>query len=192
MNRSSSDGRPARDGQEPGKAGAGRRGTLASLVSSTDGQSLIEFSVLAPLLLLIFLGMVEAATAYDRQHMLAGMSREAANIASRGADLEEVVDVVTANGASIGFSELGGVVVSRILIEEDVRSVTEQVGTPGYVPRSRVGAVGEPAVGFEALSLLEGQELHVVELFYDYNAFTPVGAFIEGAVPNGLYSQAVF
>lgn len=147
---------------------------------------------MAPLLLLIFLGMVEAATAYDRQHMLAGMSREGANIASRGAELQEVVDVVTANGASIGFADLGGVVVSRVFIDEDTTAITEQIGTPGYLPRSRVGAVGDPAAGFDALGLAEGLELHVVELFYDYNAFTPLGAFVEGAVPDGLYSRAVF
>jgi hypothetical protein len=159
---------------------------------SSEGQSLVEFAFLAPILLLIFLGMVEAATAYDRQHVLAGLSREGANIASRGAELQEVIDVITANGASIGFGELGGVVVSRVLIDEDATEVTEQLGTPGFVPRSRVGVVGEPAVGFEGLGLVEGQELHVVELFYDYNGFTPLGAFVEGAVPDGLYSRAVF
>ncbi len=179
----------------PGRGGAWLREAarcLRSFGRATAGQSMVEFAVLAPLLLLIFLGMVEAATAYDRQHVLAGLSREGANIASRGAELQEVIDVITANGASIGFGELGGVVVSRVLIDEDATEVTAQLGTPGFEPRSRLGAVGDPAIGFEGLGLVEGHELHVVELFYDYNAFTPLGAFVEGAVPDGLYSRAVF
>ena len=152
----------------------------------------MELALATPLLLLIFLGLVEAATAYDRQHTLEGLSREAANIASRGADLQEVVGVVMSNGSHIALGERGGAVVTRVILDRGTAEIVGQVGTAGYVERSQMGALGETAAGLDALGLVDGQSIHVVEIFYDYDAFTPLSALVSAAVPDGLYSRAVF
>ncbi len=68
------------DGQRP------LRG-LKRLLRSDSGQGLVEFSLALPIILIILLGMVEFSNAYDRVHGLAGLSREGANIASRGTAL---------------------------------------------------------------------------------------------------------
>ena len=152
----------------------------------------MELALATPLLLLIFLGLVEAATAYDRQHTLTGLSREAANIASRGTDLQEVVGVVMSNGSDIALGARGGTVVTRITLDHGVAEIVGQTGTAGYVERSRMGALGETAAGFDALGLVDGHSVHVVEIFYDYDPFTPLSSFVSAAVPDGLYSRAVF
>jgi hypothetical protein len=169
-----------------------QRWAAAGTLRRSEGQSLVELALLVPILLVIFMGIVEAATAYDRQHALEGLSREGANIASRGAQLSEVVELLEANGASIGLADVGGVVVSRVFVTEGAAEIVQQEGSAGYAERSRVGALGDPAVGLSDLGLAEGRSVHVVELFYPYDAITPLGSFVAGAIPQGLYSRAVF
>ena len=141
---------------------------------------------------MIFLGLLEAATAYDRQHAMAALGREAANVASRGAELPDVLELVVSNGAGVGLSERGGVVASRVFVDGGTAEIVAQAATPGYLGLSRIGAQGEAVAGFESLGLVDGHNVHVVEVFYDYEPFTPLGAFVTAAVPDGLYSRAVF
>lgn len=167
-------------------------GFVPRLRAGDRGQSTVEFALLAPLLLVLLMGVAEAGTAYDRQHTLVGLSREGANIASRGAAMAEVIDVVMANGADIGLAERGGVVVSRVFVEDGTAEVVEQEASPGFLNGSRIGAVGETAAALQTLGLIDGQSVYVVEVFLAYRAFTPLSAFVEGAVPQGLYSRSVF
>lgn len=158
----------------------------------TAGQSTVEFALLAPLLLVLFMGIAEAATAYDQQHTIVSLSREGANIASRGALLSDVIDVVMANGDNIALAELGGVVASRVYVEDGTPLVVEQQASPGYLGRSRIGALGEQAGPLQGMGLVNGQSLYVVEVFSPYRSFTPLSSFVAGAVPQGLYSRSVF
>ena len=159
---------------------------------SEEGQSLVELSMVIPLLLIIFLGLLEAANAYDRQHVMASLTREGANMASRGAELADVESLVEANGAQIGLGERGGTVVSRVWVDKGTAQVVAQQATPGYLGLSQMGAIGDPVAQFDDLGLVDGHNVHVVEVFFDYEPFTPLGAFVEAAVPEGLYSRAVF
>ena len=156
------------------------------------GQSTLEFALLAPLLLVIFMGLAEAATAYDRQHTMVGLSREGANIASRGADLDDVIAVILANGVDIALGDVGGVVASRVYVDDGTPEIVAQVASPGFLAKSKIGAVGEPAQPLQDVGLVDGQSLHVVEIFSEYRSFTPLSAFVADAVPRGLYSRSVF
>ena len=163
-----------------------------SALRRAEGQSLIEFAILMPILLVLFLGIVEAATAYDRQHTLEGLSREGANIASRGAELDEVVDLMVESGSIIGLEDRGGAIVSRLRVGDGLAEIVGQEATTGYLGQSQLGTLGEFAADFDGYGMVEGSNLHVVELFYSYDPFTPLGSFVVGAIPQGLYSRAVF
>jgi Flp pilus assembly protein TadG len=65
------------------------------------GQSLIEFVLVLPALLILFLGLIEAALALRAQLVLTNANREAARYASHGAFTDEQV----AQRALISFSE---------------------------------------------------------------------------------------
>jgi hypothetical protein len=41
------------------------------------------------------------------------------------------------------------------------------------------------------LGLQEGQQIHIVEIFYDYQRMTPLGNLIT-VIPSTLYTRAVF
>ena len=169
-----------------------RTGLVGRWRTGERGQSTVEFALLAPLLLVIFMGVTEAATAYDRQHAITGLSREGANIASRGADLDEVIQVVMTNGEILDLDALGGVVASRIFVDDGTPEIVAQVASPGFEESSKIGAVGSAAVPLSGVGLVDGQSLHVVEIFSEYRSFTPLSGFVAAAVPEGLYSRSVF
>jgi hypothetical protein len=58
---------------------------------STRGQSLLEFALALPVLLILFLGLIELAMAMRAQLVLTNANREAARYASHGAFTDEQV-----------------------------------------------------------------------------------------------------
>lgn len=156
------------------------------------GQSVAEFALIAPVLLIIVLGLVEVARAYDVIHSMTGLGREAANIAVRGEELDAVVTVTMQNGDEIRLAGNGGVIASRVVVESGIPVVREQVASDGYVERSRVGLTGFTALGLDGIGLVEGQTVFAVEVFYDYRAVTPLKALVGAVIPEELYERAVF
>lgn len=68
------------------------------------GQALVEFAILAPILLLIILGMVEFARAWSAHHVLADAAREGARLSAIAdqsigpAEVRTAVQQAMANG----------------------------------------------------------------------------------------------
>jgi hypothetical protein len=73
------------------------------------------------------------------------VTREGANIASRGSSLQETLNTVMALGDDIKLTENGGAVVSRIMVLRGQPTVDAQVAFGGYGSSSRLGGVGTVA-----------------------------------------------
>lgn len=70
-----------------------------SVLKEKHGQSVVEFALVLPLLLLFFLGMVEIGTAFYDYITLASANREGVRLASRGRfEDEAVLDRVVVSG----------------------------------------------------------------------------------------------
>jgi len=158
----------------------------------SSGQAVAEFAMLLPLILFLFLGMVEIGNALAVSHSLSRLSREAANIASRGTNMDTVLTVVDASGSDIRLGERGGSVVSRIEVRADGLEILDQVASPGYLKQSRLGAVGASPVSFASYGLEAGNTHFVVEIFYHYRPITPFARLFESALPDPIYERAVF
>ncbi len=157
-----------------------------------QGTALVEFAMVASLLLMMVLGVIEYGSVFSRVHTLTSLSREGANLAARGATLSEARDNVVANGADIGLAERGGVVVTRIAVRDGAAEIEDQVATAGYGAKSRLGSAGGPASNVAPWGLEEDQIVYAVEIFYNYEAVTPFqGAFGVG-IPDTLYEIGVF
>jgi hypothetical protein len=157
-----------------------------------EGAELVELVVVLPLLLILAFGILELGNALDKAHGMATLSREGANIAARGADLDEVTAVTMMNGVSIGLDTRGGTIVSRILVEGGVPIVQEQVASLGYAGLSHIGQVDSTVTGFLGSGLAEGQQVFAVEVFYDYQMVTPVAKLMAPIIPDTMYDAAVF
>jgi hypothetical protein len=162
------------------------------LAADERGTAIVEFAIVTPLLLMLVLGVIEYGNVFSNVHTLASLSREGANLASRGATLPVVVDNVMSSGADIALSGRGGVVASRLIVSGGVAKVDEQVSSTGYAGKSHVGAAKGPATGTGTWGLQEGQIVYVVELFYRYDTVTPLEAVVGIGVPDTLYERGIF
>ena len=175
--------------QRPGRRTA--RG-LARLLRSDSGQGVAEFALALPVILVVLLGMVEFSHAYDRVHGLAGLSREGANIAARGSALDEVLTTVVANGETLDMAGNGGVIVSRVVVEDGQPVVMAQVASEGYETYSRIAEADVAADWIAMAGFAEGSTHYTVEVFLTYEPVTPLAGLVEAMVPSVLYERAVF
>jgi hypothetical protein len=184
------------------------------------GQSLLEFAVALPLLIVLVLGVVEVSYALLDQHVVTKLSREGANLISRDSSL---LDAATALGAMstrpVNFS--GG--QSKVIF-----SVVKRVGTVGaanfgkdvlyqryeygsLAASSHLTTAGTPTFGpgpdFQAANsdsntalqltnlapnlLVNGSLLYIAEMYTRHQLLTPFDRF-GITVPNVLYSIAYF
>lgn len=165
---------------------------FGQLAREDAGQGIVEFALALPIMLMILLGMVEFAHTYDRVHGLAGISREGANIASRGAALNEVLEVVVANGTTIRMDTRGGAVVSRFVVRQGTPTVEAQIASDGYSNQSRLLNGDTAAEWIAKAGYAEGSTHYVVETFLTYEPVTPLSRILKAAGPEQLYQRAVF
>lgn len=156
------------------------------------GQGLVELTLVLPVLLTLTFGVLELGTLLDVSHSITGLTREGANMASRGASLDSVLYVTALNGSTIGLQAGGGVIVSEIEIQGAVPVVIDQVATPEYTLMSRLGTLGTPATALAGQGLTTGKTYFVVEVFAPYRPFTPLDGLVRAVVPDTLYDRTVF
>lgn len=174
------------------RAGRPLAGLLRRLARNERGQDLVELTIVAPLLLLIVFAIIEFGGMLDSQQAMSYLTREGANIASRGEDLDNVLNVTMQNGSEIGLDSRGGAVVSRVVVENSVAKIDEQVASSGYASASRVGNAGDIVASMAQVNLVDGSRLHVVEVFYQRPSVTPLMGFFSGSIPDVMYDKSVF
>lgn len=162
------------------------------LRDDTRGQDLIELVLTLPILLIVAFGILELGALLDAGHGLSGLTREGANIASRGASLDSTVQVTVANGGSWDLSSRGSVVASRIRVLAGTPLIADQVAGGSLSAPSRLGARGEVAAPLAGIGLRDGSTYYVVEVFLPYRPFTPLRNLLAGVVPDTLYERALF
>lgn len=158
----------------------------------TRGQALAEFAMVLPVLLFLFLAMVEVGNALAVSHNLSKLTREGANIASRGTSLDTVLTVLNSTGRDIHLAERGGSVVTRVEIRASGPLVLDQRATAGFEAVSRIGAIGDRATSLATADLETGYTHYVVEIFYYYRPVTPFARLFESALRDPIYERAVF
>ena len=152
----------------------------------------MAFALALPLLLILFLGLVEAGNSLSIKHKIAVLTREGANIASRGSSLEEALTAVMESGGDIRLSEMGGAIISRVVIDDGEPVIDAQLAYLGFESRSRLGLPDSTAVSLAGLPFEDGQVLYVVEILVDYQALTPLAALVPSGVADEVYERAVF
>jgi hypothetical protein len=157
------------------------------------GQGLTELALALPALMIIALGVIEVNRAIETHQIMSTLTREAANLASRGGTLEETVDATRSNQAVAGLGSDGGVVVSHIVIEESgAPRIISQVTSSGFANSSRVGLQDSIALPYQSVGLTEGGSYFVVELFLPYTSITGFDRLMPGLIPGVLYDRTLF
>lgn len=153
---------------------------------------MLEAALVIPILLLACLGLVEAGNGLVQKHKMAVLSREGANIASRGSTPDETLRVVLRDGAQISLEEHGGAIVSVLEVVDGAPVILDQKASSGLNGSSRLGTIGEVAKILVGVPFHEGQPLAAVEVFLEYRPLTPLAALLPEGVMEEIYERAIF
>jgi Flp pilus assembly protein TadG len=171
-----------------------------------SGQAAVEFAFCVTLILLFMCSAIDFGRAlYDLQ-VLAELSRQGSNLASRGTGTTACDSLCTsaadlvAGDSGLGLGTNGRVIVTEFSQTKPVAggnyTVVEQTkSTTGIGATSKVAPAGSGSVVIAGAPALQtGQKLYSTEVFYSFSPATGIGAMTNGAVglPTQLYDIAYF
>lgn len=195
---------------------------LKKIIYAQKGQSLMELTMVLPILLILGLGVIEFSNVIDTFMVLTHLTREGANLTSRGgarteADITASLTAVI-NAASPTIrgdnSSQWHVIYSQIRYDSALGACGDPLssGFPdyyhvfrqdtwlrgGFTQSSKIGANGACAAVSGIKAMPPGQTLHVIEVFYDYrgpnspNRLTPIESFVGSVLPSPFYTRSIF
>jgi len=139
-------------------------------------------------------GIIDFGRALLFRHALTSMSREAANLESRGTTMETTLQSTIENSGAADLTHNGYVILSEVARDQrgELR-ITRQVAGGGAPSASRVGSrnSGQILLPNDGIPL-RGQTLYVAEIFVRFSSVTPVGALMHKHLPSVLYDVAYF
>ena len=193
---------------------------LLKLLKDTRGQSVIEFAMVTPLLVLIVLGVVEVSYALLDQHVITKLSREGSNLISRDTSLADsaaalksmsgrpvdfntnarMIFSVVRRGATTGTSNFDKDVLYE-RYEYGALSASSMISTrgsasygtgPDYAAANPDGDTNIQVTNLPAgITLTTGGTLYITEIYVQHELITPFDKFGVN-VPKILYSIAYF
>jgi hypothetical protein len=190
-------------------------------LSSDRGQSVIEITLLMPLIMVVALGVIEFSYALLDQHVLTKLTREGSNLISRSTTIADAVTAmrsmstrpvdfntrsrvifsVLKKGSTTGTANYDQVVLYQRHASGSLTGVNSALqmrgsGTFGSGP-DYVAANSDTNTGLQIanlppnLDVTRGGLVYVTEIYTTHQLLTPLDRF-GVTVPNTLYSIAYF
>jgi hypothetical protein len=191
-----------------------------SRISSASGQSLLEFSLFLPMLLVLAYGVTEAGYALLDQHVVARVTREGANLISRDVSLQQaatMMEKLTTRPVDFGdhsriifsvikkVSTTGSANYDRVVLyqrhELGSLSATSTLRTagavtfgpaPDYIAPNSDNNTNLRIINLPAnVSLASGDRMYIAEVYSTHRLLTPLD-HLGISLPQTLYSIAFF
>jgi Flp pilus assembly protein TadG len=158
---------------------------------------MLEFMFTFTMLMVIMFGLIDFGRAIYTRQILVNLTREAANLASRGTTLSNTVVAVKTSAQPLNIDQNGYVILTVVFRNQDNSvTVTNQLKSGGVPATSHVGAggVGSTPVLPVTPDLLppRNQTLYAAEVFYRFIPVTPVGKLLHLTMLDALYDVAYF
>jgi hypothetical protein len=188
-------------------------------VASERGQTLLEFSLVMPLLLLMSLGVVEVGWALMDQHVVTKMTREGSNLISRDTSLADALNVMRSmtsrqvdfdSGSTVIFSVIKkGATIGTANYNQDILyqrfrygtlSNASTIGTagagsfggaPDYIAANADSDTNLRVTNMPVAISAPGGMIYVTEIFSSHVRITPLDR-LGVSIPQTLYSIAYF
>jgi hypothetical protein len=183
--------------------------SLGRILRSKKGQSLIELSLIAPLMLLLAYGAVEVGSVISTYLTITHTTREGANLTSRGTLPDPALDaIIVAAAPTLRTTNLAqwNVIYSRIIQDplapcppEPCKYIVDDTKPDGQVIRGTLGKVsklGTPGSEVTQSKLpgiqdvIANQTFHVIEVFYNYAP--DIITFVGKGINTDFYERTVF
>jgi Flp pilus assembly protein TadG len=161
----------------------------------SSGQSLIEFVLIALLLFIIVFAIIDIGRAIYRRQILVNLSREGANLASRGTSLTDTLAALVRSADPLNITNDGRIILTAIQRDSSgIPTVVSQQSTGGLTTvQSHIAPNGGPGVSLPNNDIPQpNRTLYTAEVFYTYTAVTPLGKLIALTLPTIQYDAAYF
>ena len=156
------------------------------------GAAIVEFAFVAALILALVFGLIDFSRGFGLKHRAAALSREAANLASRGTELPEAVDAIVDAAQPVDLTTDGSVVLTRLEKETAAGSfvITEQ--RKSGTRESKLGKTGATVAVPNVGDYPAGSVLFAGEVFITFESVTPFSALQGVLMPDEVYENSVF
>jgi hypothetical protein len=186
---------------------------------SARGQSLVEFAIVMPLVLVIAMGVIEASYALLHQHVVTKLTREGSNLISRDTSLQDAAAAMRSmSTAPVDFDNGSKLIFS--VIKDVATTGSSNFGQPVLYQRYEYGTLGRHSTlttrgsgsfgsgpDFEATNsdndtslqitnlppnlVTTGGMLYITEIYTSHPLITPLDR-LGITMPTTLYSIAYF
>lgn len=181
--------------------------SLRATLRSQKGQSLIELSLIAPLMIFLTYGAIEVGQVISTYLTMTHTSREGANLASRGTTSSQTLDAIIA--ASSNTFRSSNQANWKIIYSKLVQDTTIPCPDPPITPctylinsqetrgllvnnskLSATGAVNEIVTIPGINGVKAGQTFHVIEVFFNYAP--SIVTFVGKGINTDFYDRTIF
>lgn len=168
-----------------------------------SGQAALEFAVIVSLLLIVAFVIIDLSRALSDIEVMAGLSRQGGNLASRGDSAAQAAAALITGEAPLNLQQNGEVIITAVTNQSKTKTpklvITDQASAGGLSAASKIGTgVGTAAntntndFPLAAQQIAQTQTVYVAEVFYSYAPITPIDKFMKLVLPSQLYQAAYF
>jgi hypothetical protein len=183
------------------------------------GAAIVEFALLLPILALLAFPVADSARGIQASIILVNISREGANVASRGASLnsaasQNLMNALASTTPPLDMPNRGMIYISKVMghlqggsIRNVILEQYRWLGNTTYFPASKVSTCSswasdgscssipsnpDSATTAAAMpgSLADGQVIYAVEVFYNFNML--FSGLNVGKIGPNLYAETIF
>jgi hypothetical protein len=176
-------------------------------IESQDGQSLIELTFIAPLMIILAFGAIEVGSVISTYLTLTHTTREAANLTSRGTAPNMALDAVTAASSNLlatGNQTNWKIIYSKLVQDPSfpcpnppttpcTYRIESQIVRGNLVKQSKLsttGSVNEIVTVSGISGVKAGQTFHSIEVFFNYAPY--IITFIGKEITTDFYDRTIF
>jgi hypothetical protein len=165
-----------------------------SFLTGLAGGAMVELAIVVVALFFLLYGMIDFGRALLARHAITSLSREAANLESRGTSFADTLQATLQSSGSLDLGNHGFVILTSVARDTNGNlTITDQQSAGGRPSTSRIGTLGGGGVSLPNDGVpLRGQVLYVAEIFLDFTSVTPIGTWIGTDLPSSLYDVAFF
>jgi len=176
---------------------------------SQSGQALVEFTLVGFIVLFLLFGMIDFCRSISTDQVIINLSREGANLASRGsvgnstdAAISNAVAGVIAEATPLNINSSGEVIISAVFNTGRSYVISNQISEGHLTVPSKIGVLnGTAAMPIPANAAgavpQSNQTTFVAEIYYNFVPVTSLGNIVVGnlrgfTVTNQMYDAAYF
>jgi Flp pilus assembly protein TadG len=161
------------------------------------GQAAVELAMITPLLLIVFMAIVDFSRALNDEQILVDLTRQGSNMASRGTALPAAANAVVQGSAPLNLAQNGEIIITSVARVNNADKITGQASQGGLSAASKIGTgVGSsatvPAAVDDIFKNNSGQTVFITEVYYSFKSVTPIGNFMKIVLPSKFYEVAYF